>query len=382
MAVVNSFFSGIGGFELGFGRAGFRTALQSEIDADCVRVLRRRWPGAVLAGDVSGIDAASVPEADAWTAGFPCQDCSLARGGAREGLRGARTGLFFALSGLARVAGPDAIVLENVPGLLSSNSGRDFRTVLAELAGCGYEVAWRALNSRWFGVPQSRTRVFLVARRARAASALFEPSPPAAVSERDGALREADASGGVEVPRVSHCLAATSGRHTGTDWSRTYVVDGGRARRMTPEECEAIQGFPGGWTEAEGGGADAPRYRMCGNAVSVPVAEWIAARLLSGGDADLDAHGFGPPAPQAGAGFAKWPRAGVWARGECRVAPACPTAPSAPAPSRLIDCVRGGADERFFISANAATGILRRADSMGRRLFPPLRRALERVAAR
>ncbi len=333
-----------------------------------------------LVGDVSSIDAASIPEADVWCAGFPCQDCSLARGSVREGLKGARTGLFFAFSDLVSASPPDTVVLENVPGLLSSNSGEDFRTVLTTIADCGYEVAWRVLNSRWFGVPQSRPRVFLIARRSNAASGLFEPSPPALVSDRDGALREPDKSGAVVVPRISYCLAATSARHTGTDWSRTYVVDGGRARRMTPEECEAIQGFPEGWTSGLEGGADAPRYHTCGNAVSVPVAEWIASRLLADDTPDLVAHGFGDAVPQSDSKFDKWPKAGLWADGACRVAPGCPTAPSSPVQSRLMDCVRAGADERFFISANAAAGMLRRADSAKRSLFPPLRLALEKIA--
>jgi DNA (cytosine-5)-methyltransferase 1 len=380
---VNSFFAGIGGFDLGFGGAGFRTLAQSEVDPGCLGVLRRHWPLAAQAGDVAAVDPASLPEAGVWCAGFPCQGASLARAGPRGGLRDARTGLFFAFAGLVGTHGPPAVVLENVPGLLSSNGGADFRTVLDVLSGHGYSVAWRTLNSRWFGVPQSRPRVFLVARPdpADAARALFEPVPPAAIPERDGALREPDSAVGVTAPRVSFCLAATSGRHTGTDWSRTYVIDGGRARRMTPEECEAIQGFPGGWTASGAGPAeDAARYRMCGNAVSVPVARWIASMLLGSGQPDLGAHGFGDAIPQPAASFAKWPRAGLWSGGLCRTAPACSVAPSAPAPSRLIDLVRGGADERFFISANAAAGILRRAGSMGRSLFRPLREALARLS--
>ncbi len=242
---INSFFTGIGGFDIGFEKAGFEVLFQSEIDRKCRDVLRKRWPSAELAGDIVGIDPDSLPEAGVWCAGFPCQDCSLARSGVREGLRGTRTGLFFGFSKLVEAKSPSVVVLENVPGLLSSNGGEDFRTVLGTLSGLGYAVAWRTLNSRWFGVPQSRSRVFLIARRDSrgAARSLFEPATPAVVSERDGAFRIADSEGGVTVPRISFCLAATSGRHTGTDWSRTYVVDTG-VRRLTPEECEAVQGFP------------------------------------------------------------------------------------------------------------------------------------------
>lgn len=381
---VNSFFAGIGGFDLGFAQAGFRTLAQSEINPECCYVLRRHFPDAVQLGDVVAIDPAAVPDADVWCAGFPCQNCSLACAGPREGLRGSKTGLLFPFMRLVEVKVPDTIVLENVPGLLSSNSGNDFRTVLAMLSDLGYAVAWRTLNSRWFGVPQSRPRVFVVARRtaADATSALFEPSTPSA-GRRDGAFRIADSAGGVTVPRVAFCLAATGGRHTGTDWSRTYVVDGGEARRLTPEECEAIQGFPVGWTRAgrlDSTISDSPRYHMCGNAVSVPVAAWLASNLLRRSAADMKAHGFGDRVPQEGCTHRKWPAAGMWADGYCMVAPSCSTAPVDAVPSRLIDCVSGGADRRFFLSPNAAAGAIRRTDAMGRTLFQPLREAMERMS--
>ena len=86
------------------------------------------------------------------------------------------------------------------------------------------------------------------------------------------------------VPKLAFCLAATSGRHTGTDWSRTYVAYKDSARRLTPEECEGLQGFPPGWTipynvKGSEEDLDSLRYKALGNAVSVPVAEWLGNRL-------------------------------------------------------------------------------------------------------
>ncbi len=87
------------------------------------------------------------------------------------------------------------------------------------------------------------------------------------------------------IPKLAFCLAATSGRHTGTDWSRTYIPYKSKVRRLTPEECERLQGFPTGWTIPDGLFAsdddiDGLRYKALGNAVSVPVAEWIGERIV------------------------------------------------------------------------------------------------------
>ena len=95
---LNSFFSGVGGFELGFEPAGFDTQMQCEIDTYCHQVLERHWPDIPIYTDVSALDSADLPEADVWVAGFPCQDISVARGKSeRLGLHGERSGLFLSL---------------------------------------------------------------------------------------------------------------------------------------------------------------------------------------------------------------------------------------------------------------------------------------------
>ncbi len=295
---VASFFTGIGGFDLGFERAGFDVTFQCEIDPFCCRLLAQHWPAVPRAGNVKELDCATVPVSDVWTGGFPCQDVSLARMGHRPGLRGARSGLFHDFARLVAECRPRVFVIENVPGLLSSHRGRDFGIVVRTLADIGYGVAWRVLNSKNFGVAQSRRRVYIVGchRDWRGpGEVLFEPECSAGHIEAyrtdgKGAVspfkeRLGDPCQGPLVQRLAYCLYACSARHTGTDWSRTYVsYPEGRVRRLTPLECERVQGFPVGWTLPADANEDADkldslRYHAIGNAVTVNVAEWLAARI-------------------------------------------------------------------------------------------------------
>lgn len=155
-----SLFSGIGGFDLGFHKAGIKTILQVENDKFCQKVLTRHWPDIPLIEDVGDVIGEDLLEADILTAGFPCQNLSIA--GKREGLKGKRSGLFWEIFRTLRERQVPWIVLENVPGLLSSNKGRDFYIVIKALEELGYHTSWRVLDSRWFGVAQRRRRVFIV----------------------------------------------------------------------------------------------------------------------------------------------------------------------------------------------------------------------------
>jgi DNA (cytosine-5)-methyltransferase 1 len=407
---LNSFFSGIGGFEKGFESAGAFVLGCCERDLFCESVLKRHWPDVKLWNDIETVDGHDLGDADVWTAGFPCQDVSVARGWlGRDGLKGKRTGLFYTFLGLIEQRLPRVVLLENVTGLLSSHSGRDFAIVLRSLTDLGYGVAWRVLNARYFGSAQSRPRVFVCAwrRNVRAAiDALFESSPGSPVgSERAGFLAPSicEKTGAI-VPEVAYCLAATSGRHTGTDWSRSYIAYEREVRRLTPTECEALQGFPRGWT-GPGGGVKRPsdeidtlRYHALGNAVCVPVAKWIAKRIVRRLRADLPAtqrprqdallfefasRVFGTPAmvmlPKEGA-MLKW-RPGGCAIDEGAIHAVCSTAPSKPLTRRLVEIIdKENVDKRYYLSPNAAEGILRRVESQNRTLFEPLHKALQRLS--
>ena len=160
---IGSLFAGIGGFDLGFERAGFEVAWCAEWDRAAQAVLRTRFPRATVYGDIREIDLDALAPVDVICGGFPCQDLSVA--GKRAGLAGARSGLFHDAMRIVRRVNPSVLILENVPGLLSSNHGLDFATVLREV-GEGWdcaEVGWRVLDSQFFGVAQRRRRVFVVA---------------------------------------------------------------------------------------------------------------------------------------------------------------------------------------------------------------------------
>ena len=455
-----SLFAGIGGFDLGFSRAGARIVAHVEKDANCRKLLQARWPGAVCLDDVCTAGRRNLPDCDVICFGFPCQDLSVA--GKREGLAGERSGLYYEATRIIDELQPSFCLFENVSGLLSSDDGRDFARVLMEMDRIGYAGAWRVLDAQWFGVAQRRRRVFGLFTRLdsgaeRCAEILsireslrghpppsreagqgaaenigecFTPSCHAGYRKGIGTLRAngGDLGGGSEalIPAVAGCLQTTandysradsfnmvpcygidsqqnaridlmgtldtqergnrnamvatpwdgqrarkevggpegavafggdvartlSARHdsspcadrgmdvvavpvamresgqgfwmedekagtlraegenrpsrpsnvvavpvaqvqwasgggkvhnptaqalrSGAEHNYQFAQVGMQVRRLTPTECERLQGFPDGWTE---GFSDSCRYRMLGNAVAVPCAEWIARRL-------------------------------------------------------------------------------------------------------
>ncbi len=202
---LGSLFDGSGGFPLAAEMCGITPVWASEIDPFCVAVTSKRFPNMKHLGDVTKINGAAIPPVDIITFGSPCQDLSVA--GKHAGLDGSRSSLFLeairifkemrsATNGIY----PNVVVWENVPGAYSSAKGEDFRKVLEELAGIaepgvsiprpakgkwqscgcimgdGYSIAWRTLDAQYWGVPQRRKRIFLVAdfRGGRAPEILFK----------------------------------------------------------------------------------------------------------------------------------------------------------------------------------------------------------------
>ena len=164
-----SLFAGVGGFDIGMEAAGWGCAWQVEWDQQCQQVLARHWPDVPRWGDVRDVIGSELPRVDLITFGSPCQDLSVA--GKRAGLDGSRSGLFFEAIRIIQEMRDDTngwyprfAVWENVVGALSSNHGHDFATALDSLAEIGaLDIAWRVLDARWFGVPQRRRRIFVVA---------------------------------------------------------------------------------------------------------------------------------------------------------------------------------------------------------------------------
>ena len=173
-----SLFAGVGGFDLGLERSGHTCIGQVEIDPQCLKVLNYHWPDVPKHNDVTTAkewadENEFVGRTDLVCGGFPCQDVSVA--GRRAGLVGKRSGLFFDALEFAVHVKAENLLLENVPGLLSSNNGRDFGVVISEMANAGYRhIEWRVLDSQYFGVPQRRRRIFIVgSTRDRSSSPIF-----------------------------------------------------------------------------------------------------------------------------------------------------------------------------------------------------------------
>jgi len=167
MSTFVSLFAGVGGFDLGLERSGHTCVGQVEIDKQAQKILKKHWPDVPMHDDVTTAvewakEIGLIGRVDIVCGGFPCQDVSVA--GKRAGAgAGTRSGLFWDAIRFAQEVKAKTILLENVPGLLSSNQGRDFGTVLTTLADAGYShIEWRILDSQYFGVPQRRRRVFIV----------------------------------------------------------------------------------------------------------------------------------------------------------------------------------------------------------------------------
>ena len=164
-----SLFAGVGGFDLAMERNGVDVVASVEIDKQCQKVLAKHFPKAKQFSDITDVKGSDLiaagfkPSRGIITGGFPCQDLSVA--GKRRGLAGERSGLFWEIARLIEETKTEWFILENVPGLLTSNKGQDFGVVVGTMADLGYSLAWRVLDAQHFGVPQRRRRVFIVGRR-------------------------------------------------------------------------------------------------------------------------------------------------------------------------------------------------------------------------
>jgi len=359
--------SGIEAATVAWGPLGWEPLWFSEVEPFCCTLLNHYYPGIPNLGDMTKItegDIERFPQADVLVGGTPCQSFSVA--GLRKGMADPRGNLalrFFQLTGILR---PRWLLWENVPGVLSSDGGRDFGSILGALAELGYGFAYRILDAQYFGVPQRRRRVFVVGHLGdwrRAAAVLLEraslrrdskPSresgtvvahslargacgshgrydpngedyvvgPLQSHSKEHGhamttqqagqvvasTLRARDAAKGVDsdctdtllpvpihnadigsnVGEMGH-LRAGNGNETG---GVPFVEHKMAVRRLTPRECERLQGFPGGYTNIPYGTArgrawildqkcsDGPRYRALGNSMAVPVMRWIGRRII------------------------------------------------------------------------------------------------------
>lgn len=376
-----SMFTGVGGFELGFGEAnniisqsekweskerGNRSSGEqgtqfynrsisplrfipvgfSEIDKYASELLKNKFPNTKNYGDATKIEPRELPDFDMLCGGFPCQAFSIA--GKRRGFEDTRGTMFFEVARILEVKRPKIVFLENVKGLLNHNQGETFSVIIQTLDELGYDVQWMVLNSKFFGVPQNRERVFIIGSlrgesrpeilpfraidredneegRGQLSSTftstywkgwgggrplITHPTITGAIG-RQGSSKEymqslkaihniyggfnegarfTDISptlrtpkGGGHLPMIMDLYNNKEHQDRSPTLTEPHhntlrVREGMKIRRLTPTECERLQGFPDGWTE---GFSDTQRYKMMGNAVTTKVVGAIANKIRS-----------------------------------------------------------------------------------------------------
>jgi DNA (cytosine-5)-methyltransferase 1 len=328
--------SGIEAASVAWDPLGFEPVGFSEIEPFPSAVLQHRFPSVQNYGDMTTYKEWGIGQFDILVGGTPCQSFSIA--GLRGGLDDPRGNLMLTYGAIADHYRPTWIVWENVPGVLSSNRGRDFGTFLGMLGKLGYGFAYRILDAQYYGVAQRRRRVFVVGHLGdwrRSAQVLFEseslcghPAPSREarqdVTEIAGTL--ATSGGGTNRPagnanELDFCVVDNVSKTKTTKCSGRYDIEtesfvafgyqcsasqglsigkisptldkskvpacyktksNQLVRRLTPIECERLQGFPDDYTLIDYKGkpaADSPRYKALGNSMAVPVMRWIGERI-------------------------------------------------------------------------------------------------------
>jgi DNA (cytosine-5)-methyltransferase 1 len=282
---VIGLFSGIGGIELGLQAAGHHTELLCENDRMAKAVLKRRFPGVPIKDDIRSLKR--LPRVDLVTAGFPCQDLSQA--GATNGIRGPKSGIVNSLMDVIEATSPSyrpgRVLIENVPFMLNLNGGSAIKFLTKRLSDLGYMWAYRVVDTRAFGLPHRRRRVLLLASRTS--------DPRAVLLGQDvGAVTAPQSS------RVACGFYWTEGNR-GIGWAVDAIpplkgssglgipsppgiwMPDGKVALPHIRDAERLQGFRAGWTApiSKEGGTLGARWRLVGNAVSVPVSSWLGRRL-------------------------------------------------------------------------------------------------------
>lgn len=319
--------SGIEAVTVAWRPLGFQAVAFSEIEPFPCALLQHHYPNVPNVGDMTKIDGRLYRgTVDIVVGGTPCQDFSIA--GTRQGLAGERSGLALSFVSLVDAIKPKWIVWENVPGVFSTNNGRDFGTFIKALDDIRYSCAWRILDAQYFGVPQRRRRVFLVGHLGDwrpAAAVLFEPDSlrgdtrkvkkaqkdhsgtiTSGTGRRRGSGMQPEAltvakcvtargAGGenmdsetanfIPVTQFGEVAGTLTDRHDSSpcaDRGQNIILHKSAVRRLTPLECERLQGFPDNYTQVPFRGkpaCDGPRYKALGNSMAVPVVRWIGERI-------------------------------------------------------------------------------------------------------
>ena len=319
--------AGIGGFRQALENLGCECVGYSEIDKHAIKLYSAWYNDECNFGDITKIEAEKLPDFELLVGGFPCQAFSIA--GKRGGFNDTRGTIFFDFARIMKAKKPKFAIFENVKGLLNHDGGKTYETMLRTLDELGYDAQWGILNTKFHGLPQNRERVYIVAnlRERSSTKILFERGNDSAdkVERTENGIigqfynrkgKTHQDLGVISSEGHSPALLATTHKNPrivkigdidglNTQYSRVYDSKGvsttinaqggglgaktglynagDKVRRLTPKECFRLQGFKDEMVELgyKLGISDTQLYKMAGNAVSVPVVEWVAQRVLN-----------------------------------------------------------------------------------------------------
>lgn len=298
--------SGIEAASVAWKPLGWNPIAFSEIDKFASSVLAHHWPEVPNLGDMKNYEKWISIEPELIIGGTPCQSYSTC--GLRQGLRDPRGNLTLVFLAMVKKFNPDWVVWENVPGILSDQTNA-FGQFINGLEECGYNCAWRVLDSQYFGVPQRRRRVYVVAsirEKPHPANVLFEAQSFAKLERNSNGRQSSKQGKGIIEKRsyfnhrktIKSKIIVTN--HGGKNWTnfddvvfptlttggrKTLICDSNKIRKITPIECERLQGFPENYTKIPFKGklseksSRNKRYKACGNSMTVPVVQWIGKRI-------------------------------------------------------------------------------------------------------
>ena len=357
---VTGLFAGIGGFELAFSQAGIGANLLVEVDQDSSNVLRSRFPKTDIQANV--LDVTDIPrDTTIITCGFPCQNLSMA--GDKSGIGGTKSGVVEKMFGLIERSGVPTVVIENVYFMLQLDSGNAMAWLVDRFEELKYRWAYRVVDSMGFGLPQRRRRVYLIATRdLDPRTVLFADETTASSGSSADLTRplgfywtEGRSGLGLTVDGIPPLKVGST---LGIPSPPAVLFPDGEVLTPSLSACERLQGFECGWTDVPGDASKkGARWRMVGNAVSVPVARWVAGRLREPGtllkfEESLLAE------------YRRWPNA-AWNVDGKRVSVVASDRP-VPVPTPSISTFRDATWNR--LSDRALDGFIGRAETGGLRM--------------
>lgn len=371
---VSGLFAGIGGIERGFAASGHEAVLLCELWEPAKAVLDAQFPDVAKHSDITELDA--LPgDTEILTAGFPCQDLSQA--GSTRGIDGSRSGLVSNVFRLIDAHDVPIVVLENVSFMLQLDRGKAMRRLVEAFEQRGYRWAYRVVNSLGL-VPQRRERVFMVATRQEPApwDVLFVdeadwPVPATSLDTHAHGFYWTEGTRGLgwapdSIPTLKN------GSTVGIPSPPAILLPDGKVIKPDLRDAERLQGFPENWTESATLVArPSLRWSLLGNAVTVPIAEWLGRRLVNPGtysnERDRPLHRD-----------ARWPTA---AHGDLRTRRSVDIGPIPVAKQRekLHEFLRYPGEP---LSARATRGFLKRADASSLRFVPGFKERLRLHLAR